>query len=83
MLIVTTHAYQVNGKIHEFPTSTITEILKKEAKDFIFIRHSIDGKLPSILYHYEGKQIISKFEKKLVSFKKHLAVIINMNKKII
>lgn len=59
MIITTTHASLVNGNIYEAPANTIVEILLKEKKDFIFIRHSIDGMLPSIIYEYKNGKLIS------------------------
>jgi len=63
MLVIITHAYFVKNKIHEFPTSTIIETLKNNSKDFIFVRHSIDGKIPSYVYEYKKGVVIK--EKKL------------------
>lgn len=53
MIITTAHASFVNGKIYEAPANTITEILKNKKENFIFIRHSIDGQMPSIIYYYK------------------------------
>lgn len=56
--VVVTHAYLVNGKIHEVPTSTLIETLNSKSISFVFVRHSIDGQFPSIVYDYEKKEII-------------------------
>lgn len=69
MIITTSHASLINGKIYEAPANTLVEILLKQKKDFIFIRHSIDGKLPSIIYEYKNGKIIS--NKKLFVFSKN------------
>lgn len=52
MIIITSHASFVNGNVYEAPANTLVEILK-ENNDFIFIRHSIDGNLPSVIYEYK------------------------------
>ena len=54
MLVIATHATSINGKIYEAPSNTLTEILKAEKKDFLFLRHSMDGSFPSILYFFNG-----------------------------
>lgn len=63
MIITTSHASFIDGKIYEAPANTLVEILKNKKEKFIFIRHSMDGNLSSILYYYEGGNIIS--EKKM------------------
>ena len=52
MIILVTHAALIGGKIYEAPSSTIFEILLAKKQDFLFLRHSIDGNLPSTLYKF-------------------------------
>lgn len=63
MIFISTHATLIDGKIYESPSNTLIEILKKNKEDFFFLRHSMDGKLPSIVYEYEKGDLIK--EKKL------------------
>lgn len=63
MIITTSHASFINGKIYEAPANTLTEILRNKKENFIFIRHSIDGQLPSTIYYY--KEGVLAAEKKL------------------
>lgn len=53
-MIIAGHASLVNGKVYEAPTNTLVEILKKKDKEFVYLRHSIDGQLPSVAYWYKG-----------------------------
>lgn len=58
MIIIIAHATLVDGKIYEPPANTLVETLKNQKKDFLYLRHSIDGKLKSIVYVYKlGKQV--------------------------
>lgn len=59
MIITTSHATLIRGKIYEAPANTIVEILRRNKERFIFIRHSIDGMLPSIIYSYKNREIVS------------------------
>ncbi len=61
MLVIATHATSINGKMYEAPTSTLVEVLKAEKKDFMFLRHSMDGCFPSTLYFFnDGIQVRSR-----------------------
>lgn len=80
MIIVACHATLIRGKIYEAPANTIVEILRRNKERFIFIRHSIDGKLPSIIYSYKDGEIVS--TKKLlvlsgISFLRYVTEIIS------
>jgi glycosyltransferase involved in cell wall biosynthesis len=68
MIILTCHASLVDGKIYEAPAGNFIEILKNKKCDFLFIRHSMDGKLSSVVYFYEKGLLIR--EKKLLVFSK-------------
>jgi len=59
MIVTTSHATLINGKIYEAPANNVVELLQKRKQCFVFIRHSIDGKLPSIIYEYKGGELIS------------------------
>jgi glycosyltransferase involved in cell wall biosynthesis len=59
MVITTSHASLVNGKIVEAPANTVVEILSEKKVPFVFIRHSMDGQLPSIVYDYDGGQVVA------------------------
>lgn len=67
MIITTTHASLINGKIYEAPANTITEILKNKKQNFIFIRHSIDGQLASIIYYYREGHLIGQKKLSVIS----------------
>jgi len=62
MIIISGHASFINGKIFEAPVNTLAETLIAEKKDFIHIRHSIDGSLKSKVYFYK-KGILASEEK--------------------
>jgi len=68
MIIITSHASLIDGKIYDALTNNFIEILQKNKMDFIFIRHSIDGNLPSTIYNYHKGKNISR--KNLVVFSK-------------
>jgi len=56
MIVVLGHAAYIGGKIYEAPVNTLVETLVAEKKDFVFVRHSLDGNMPSFLYSYtKGK----------------------------
>lgn len=57
-MIISGHAYELNGKIYESPTNTLIETLKKLKKDFIYIRHSIDGKFKSRAFVYKKGELV-------------------------
>jgi glycosyltransferase involved in cell wall biosynthesis len=69
MLIIVSHATLVNGHFFEPPTNTISETLLKEKKNFIFIRHSLNGEFKSIIYIYEKGILIH--EKNIFSIRKN------------
>lgn len=58
MIVTTSHAARINGKIYEAPANTLVEVLKNLKKDFLFIRHSIDGKMPSFVYSYKKGELV-------------------------
>ena len=68
MFLIVSHATLIDGRIYEAPSNTLVEILKKNKEDFFFLRHSMDGKLSSIVYEYEKGELIR--EKKLFVFSK-------------
>jgi glycosyltransferase involved in cell wall biosynthesis len=63
MIIITNHTGLVGGNIYEGTVNTIIETLIGEEKDFIFVRHSMEGGLPSMIYTYKQGKLIG--EKKL------------------
>lgn len=63
MIIVLGHASFIDGKIYEAPVNTYIETLIKQKKDFLFIRHSIDGNMKSMAYIYNKGRLVS--QKKL------------------
>lgn len=67
-IIIAGHASFVDGKLYEAPVGNFVEMLRGEGKNFAHIRHSMEGKIPSIAYFYE-KGILSG-EKKLPVFSK-------------
>lgn len=58
MIVVAGHATLVNGKLYESPNNTIVETLKKMEQDFVYIRHSIDGSLPSTAYWHKRGNLV-------------------------
>ncbi len=60
MIVIGGHATLINGKIYEAPTNTLVETLKKMNQRFVYIRHSIDGNLPSIAYWYREDGSVEK-----------------------
>lgn len=60
MIITTSHATLKDGNIFEAPANTIWETLAREKKNFIFLRHSMDGNMPSELYIYKNGKISKK-----------------------
>ena len=52
MLVITTHAWLIWWKIYEWIWDRMLEILIAKKQDFLFLRHSIDGNLPSTLYTF-------------------------------
>ena len=63
MIIVLGHASLIDEKIYEAPVNTYVETLIKQKRDFVFIRHFIDGNLKSTVYCYKKGRIVS--QKKL------------------
>lgn len=58
MIIIAGHATRPGLEIHEFPTTTLIEVLQKQKKEFIYLRHAIDGKAFSqVLRHKNGTVI--------------------------
>lgn len=56
MIIIAGHASLIRGSIYEAPTNTLVEILASQKKDFVYIRHFLEGNHPSEAYLYkEGK----------------------------
>jgi glycosyltransferase involved in cell wall biosynthesis len=49
MLFLAGHATRINGKVYEFPTVILLEILQREKVSFYYLRHSIDGRAVSEL----------------------------------
>ena len=68
MIIIISHAGLINGQIYDAVTNNFIEILQKNKKSFIFIRHSMEGSFPSTLYIYKKGKNIS--NKKLFMFSK-------------
>lgn len=59
MFILVTHSTSEEGKFYEAPMGTLVEVLRRRQKDFLFVRHSLDGKFPSMLHRYAGGEIVS------------------------
>lgn len=59
MFILVTHATCENGKFYEAPMRTLVEILIRQRREFLFVRHSMDGKVPSKLYRYVDGVVVS------------------------
>lgn len=54
MLILAGHATRQENKIYEFPTVLLIEDLNKKKVNFIYLRHSIDGKYFTQLLFYRA-----------------------------
>ena len=57
MIVIMGHAALIDGKIYEAPVNTFVETLIKQKRDFLFIRHSIDGKMKSRVFEYKGGKL--------------------------
>lgn len=63
MIVILGHATYIDGKIYESPVNTVVEIMIKKKKDFIHVRHSMDGMIASTIIFYERGKVAK--EKKL------------------
>lgn len=68
MLVTTSHASFIRGGIYEAPANTITEALIRLRSNFLFIRNSIDGNLPSMVYEYRNGTLVN--ERRMFVFRK-------------
>jgi glycosyltransferase involved in cell wall biosynthesis len=68
MIITTIHTTFFNGNIYEAPGHTLNETLKYYKKNFIFIRHSMNGVQPSTIFEYRNGELVK--SKKLWVFSK-------------
>lgn len=62
MIIIAGHASLIKGNIYEAPTNTLVEILSSQKQDFIYIRHFLDGHMPSTAYLYRDGEIAQTVE---------------------
>jgi glycosyltransferase involved in cell wall biosynthesis len=67
MIAVLGHASIVKGQIFEAPVNTLVETLVAHKSDFIHLRHSIDGQIPSIVYVYESSKVVREEQLKVIS----------------
>mgnify|MGYP001570130633 CR=1 FL=1 len=61
MIITTSHASLVNGKIVEAPANTVVEILSAKKTPFVFIRHSMEGRRTSTVYDYDNGCLVREY----------------------
>lgn len=61
MIFLAGHATRIEGKVYEFPTVILLEVLEKQKKDFFYLRHAIDGKAFSQLFQYKGGQLVGEY----------------------
>lgn len=52
MIIIATHAALINGKIYEAPSNILVENFIKQKKDFVFLRHYMNGERTSEIHEY-------------------------------
>ena len=68
MIIIAGHATLIDGKIYEAPVNTLVETLADKKSDFYYLRHSLDGRLNSMLYEYKSGRVSK--ERKLWTIRK-------------
>jgi len=67
MIAILGHASIVKGQIFEAPVNTLVETLVNHKTDFIHVRHSIDGQIPSTVYMYKSGEISGEKQLKIIS----------------
>ncbi|MFA6023463.1 MAG: glycosyltransferase [Candidatus Pacearchaeota archaeon] len=67
MIIFSSHRSVVNGKEYDWRGEFLKETLQNNKKDFIFIRHSMDGNLKSIVFKYKKGKLVSNENLKVFS----------------